>query len=135
MYFIAFIVFQRFQQIVFERLGEMGPKILYSAMIVSLFFVGSCTESTSSEISNKPAYYTQQSLETFGENLISYAPSTEQKDSGYAICDPDYPNPYNGPSITYADYRDTEPTSGKVYTTCEGWSVQDRQVDAYFRKF
>lgn len=135
MYFIACIVFQRFQQIVFERLGEMGPKILYSALIVSLFFVGSCTESTSSEISNKPAYYTQQSLETFGENLISYDPLAKQKDPGYAICDPDYPNPYNGPSITYADYRGGEPASGKVYTTCEGWSDESPQVDEYSHKF
>ncbi|HEG42423.1 MAG TPA: hypothetical protein ENH94_00075 [Phycisphaerales bacterium] len=59
----------------------------------------------------------------------------EQKSSGYAICDPDYPNPYNGPSVTYANYRDTEPASGKVYTTCEGWSDEDPPADSYSRKF
>ena len=119
----------------FERLGEMGPKILCSALIVSLFFVGSCTEGTSRERSTEPAYYTQQSLETFEGKLTSYEPPLEQKSSDYAICDPDYPNPYNGPSVTYADYRDTEPASGKVYTTCEGWSDEDPPADSYSRKF
>ena len=113
----------------------MGPKILYFALIVSLFFVGSCTENTSSEISTEGADYTQQSLGGFENKLISYDPYAEQEDPGYAICDLDYPNPYNGPSITYTDYRDTEPASGKVYAPCENWGDEDRQVDAYSRKF
>ena len=121
----------------FERLGEMGPKILCSALIVLLFFVGSCTESTSSDTSAEDAYYTQQPSEVFTENLTGYDNPAEQKGSGYAICDPYYPNPYNGPSITYADYSDTDSANSahrKTYTPCESWGDEDPGTDAYSRR-
>ncbi len=95
----------------FERLGKMGPKLFYCALTVSLLFISSCVESTSSEISTESAYYTQQPQEAWEENLICSDVPTEQKDPVYIICDPFYPNPYNGPSI---DLSYAAPRSGSM---------------------
>ncbi len=89
----------------------MEPKIFYCALIMSLLFISGCVESTSSEASTGSAYYIQQPQEASEENLICSHPPTEQKYPGYTICDPWYPNPYNGPSF---DGSYAAPRSGSM---------------------